>query len=162
MSGGVGPGPRGHHGAQFTSLWLPLVPLSLAAVTVALTPTTVVTETPVIAAGSLLIAATLLRQLESAELVSRGTTGSQPADRLNGEPDSAFQYVASILPVRWTARCRCARGIFRPARWGGFFGYRWIDDDHLIVYPSTSPVTACVRLCFRSGAQSAAIGKPRE
>ncbi len=130
------PAPAVTTGPSLLSLWLPLLPLSLAAVTVALAPTAIVTETPVIAAGSLLIAATLLRQLlESAELVSREQQVRNLADRLNGELASASHYVESILPgpldgpVQVSSRYLPARAVG-----GDSFGYRWIDDDHLIVY----------------------------
>ncbi len=130
------PAPAVTTGPSLLSLWLPLLPLSVAAVTVALTPTTVVTETPVIAAGSLLIAATLLRQfLESAELVSREQQVRNLADRLNGELDSASQYVESILPGQLDGPVQvCSRYLPARAVGGDSFGYRWIDDDHLIVY----------------------------
>lgn len=118
------------------SLWLPLLPVAVAAVFVTLTPVDEVLEAPVIGAGSLLIGATLLRQfLESAELVRRQKQVRSLADRLNDELDSASHYVASILPgpldgpVRIDSRYLPARAVG-----GDAFGYRWIDDDHLIVY----------------------------
>lgn len=118
------------------SLWLPLLPVAVAAVFVALAPLDAVFEPPVIVAGSVLIGATLVRQfLESAELVRRERQVRKLADRLNGELDSASHYVESILPgpldgpVQVSSRYLPARAVG-----GDSFGYQWIDDDHLIVY----------------------------
>lgn len=118
------------------SLWLPLLPVAVAAVFISVTPVDVVTEAPVIVTGSLLVAATLFRQfLESAELVRRENEIRDLADQLTDELDSASHYVASILPgplegpVRVSSRYLPARAVG-----GDSFGYRWIDDDHLIVY----------------------------
>jgi serine phosphatase RsbU (regulator of sigma subunit) len=118
------------------SLWLPLLPVAVAAVFIALAHSDVTTEAPVVVTGSVLIGATLLRQfLESTELVRRENEIRDLADRLTGELDSASHYVASILPgplegpVQVSSRYLPARAVG-----GDSFGYGWIDDDHLIVY----------------------------
>jgi len=118
------------------ALWLPIVPLVGVAVSVAASTTDVVTEAPVVVVGTVLIAATLLRQfLESSEAVRRENEIRHLADRLTDELDSAAQYVASILPgplygpVQVNSRYRPARAVG-----GDSFGYQWVDDEHLIVY----------------------------
>lgn len=118
------------------SLWLPLVPVAVAAVFVVTAKRDVVMEAPVVVTGTLLVVATLFRQfLESAELVRREHEIRHLADRLTGELDSASQYVASILPgeldgpVHVSSRYMAAQAVG-----GDSFGYEWIDDDHLVVY----------------------------
>ena len=115
---------------------LPLVPLAVAAVFVGLAQPAVVTESPAVITGVVLIVALLLRQmLEAAELGKRERQIRTLADRLSGELDSAAKYVASILPGDLDGPVR-VRSRYLPSReiGGDSFGYMWIDDDHLIVY----------------------------
>jgi hypothetical protein len=118
------------------SLWLPLLPLAIAAVFVVIAPRAAVKEAPVIIAGALLVIATLVRQLmQGDDLIGREKGIRLLADRLNGELDSAADYVASILPGD-LAGPLAVRSRYLPSRavGGDSFGYTWIDDDHLIVY----------------------------
>lgn len=120
----------------WVSLWLPLVPVAVAAVFVATAKQSVVMAPVVIVAGTIVVVATLFRQfLESAELVQREHLIRHLADQLTGELDSASRYVASILPgeldgpVHISSRYTAAQAVG-----GDSFGYDWIDDDHLNVY----------------------------
>lgn len=124
-------GPSG-----WLSLWLPLLPVAVAAVFVATAKRHVVMEAPVVVTGTVLVVATLFRQfLESAELVRREHHIRHLADRLTGELDSAAQYVASILPGELDGPVHVSsRYLAAEAVGGDSFGYEWIDDDHLIVY----------------------------
>lgn len=118
------------------SLWLPLVPLAVAAVCAARAQPGVATEPPVVVTGALLIVATLARQLaESTELVRRERRIRQLADRLGEELTSASRYVASILPDELSGPVRVSSR-YLPSRavGGDCFGYSWVDDDHLIAY----------------------------
>ena len=115
---------------------LPLVPLAVAAMFVAPANPAVVMESPVLVTGLLLIVSLVLRQiLEAAELSKRERQVRTMADRLSGELASAAKYVASILPGDLDGPVR-VRSRYLPSReiGGDFFGYLWIDDDHLIVY----------------------------
>lgn len=124
------------HPPGWFSLWVPLVPLAVAAVLAARAQPGVATEAPVVVTGGLLIVATLARQLaESAELVRRERRIRLLADQLNSELNSASDYVASILPGELTEPV-AVRSRYLPSRavGGDCFGYQWIDEDHLIVY----------------------------
>lgn len=118
------------------ALWLPLLPVAVAAVFVATAEKDVVLEAPVIVTGAVLLVATLFRQfIESAEMARRENEIRRLADRLTDELDSASHYVASILPGPLDGPV-AVRSRYLPARavGGDSFGYQWIDDDHLIVY----------------------------
>ncbi len=118
------------------SLWLPLVPVALAAVFVATSPKAVVMEAPVVVAGSVLIVGTLFRQFsESSELVRREQEIRRLADRLTAELDSASRYVDSILPLDLVEPIEvCSRYLPARAVGGDSFGHQWVDEDHLVVY----------------------------
>lgn len=59
----------------------------------------------------------------------------EQADRLRGELRSAADYVASILPGDLLGPVRVgSRYLASEELAGDCFDYRWIDDDHLIVY----------------------------
>ena len=118
------------------SLWLPVVPLVCAAVVLAESQRDVVRDAPVVITGAVLIGATLLRQLmESAELIRRERENRRLRERLSEELDSASSYVASSLPGPLNGPVQVSsRYLPGPAVGGDTFGYRWIDDDHLIVY----------------------------
>ncbi len=59
----------------------------------------------------------------------------EQADRLRGELRSAADYVASILPGDLVGPVRvCSRYLASEELAGDCFDYRWIDDDHLIIY----------------------------
>lgn len=128
------------------ALWLPLVPLTVAGIFVAAAPQNVVLEPPVVIGATLLIAATLVRQvLEASEAVRREQQIRRLADQLATDLESAARYVASILPgeldgpVQVSSRYLPSRAVG-----GDSFGYEWIGDDsggagpngadHLIVY----------------------------
>jgi len=118
------------------SLWLPLLPVAIAAVFVAVSSQEAIIEPPVLAAGSVLITGSLVRQLiQGDDLVGRERRNRVLAERLNEELDNAARYVASILPddlhgpVSATSRYLPSRSVG-----GDSFGYAWVDDDHLIVY----------------------------
>lgn len=56
-------------------------------------------------------------------------------DRLTAELRSAAAYMASILPTDLDGTVRVSSRYFASQELGGdCFDYRWIDDDHLIVY----------------------------
>lgn len=115
---------------------LPLVPLAAAAVFVGSADRSVVSETPVVVTGLLLIVSLVLRQiLEAAELAKRERQIRTMADRLSGELTSASKYVARILPGDLNGAVT-VRSRYLPSQeiGGDSFGYLWIDDDHLIVY----------------------------
>ena len=118
------------------SLWLPLVPVALAAAFLALTNPGAVTEAPVMVAGAVLVVVTLLRQFtQSAELVQHEQEIRDLADHLADELDSASRYVDSILPLDVVEPIAvCSRYLPSRSVGGDCFGYQWIDDDHLIVY----------------------------
>ncbi|MGI9125373.1 MAG: PP2C family protein-serine/threonine phosphatase, partial [Mycobacterium sp.] len=129
------PGVAGPPG--WLSRSLPLVPLVAAAIFMAPAPPDVVTESPVVVTGLLLIASLVLRQmLEAAELGKRERQVRTMADRLSGELASASKYVASTLPGDLDGGPVRIRSRYLPAREvsGDLFGYLWVDDDHLIVY----------------------------
>lgn len=93
-------------------------------------------EPPVVTAGLVLIAASLVRQLiQGDDLVSRERRNRLLADRLNEELDNAAGYVSSILPddvhgpISATSRYLPARSVG-----GDSFGYAWLDDDHFVAY----------------------------
>lgn len=118
------------------SLWLPLLPVAIAAVFVAIFSREAITEPAVVVAGLVLIVASLVRQLiQGDDLVSRERRNRILAERLNEELDNAARYVASILPddlrgpVSATSRYLPARSVG-----GDSFGYAWIDDNHFIFY----------------------------
>lgn len=125
------------------ALWLPLLPVAVAAVFVAVAQPDVVEEAPVVIAGVVLVAGTLFRQfLESSELVRReqliqhlAHRLATEANRVTAELDSAADYVASILPGELTGPVE-VHSHYLPSRavGGDSFGYRWIDDDHLKVH----------------------------
>jgi len=115
---------------------LPLVPLVVAALFTARADRAVVSESPAVITGVLLIGALLLRQiLEAAELGKRERQIRTMTDQLSGELKSAAKYVASILPGDLHGPVQ-VRSRYLPSRelGGDSFGYSWIDDDHLIVY----------------------------
>ncbi|TXI43105.1 MAG: PAS domain S-box protein [Mycobacterium sp.] len=59
----------------------------------------------------------------------------EQTDRLTGELRSAAAYVRSILPVDLVGPVRVSsRYLASEELAGDSFDYRWIDDDHLIVY----------------------------
>ncbi|MCX6481316.1 MAG: SpoIIE family protein phosphatase [Mycobacterium sp.] len=118
------------------SLWLPLLPVAIAAVFVAIFSREATMEPPVVVAGLVLIVASLVRQLiQGDDLVGRERKNRMLADRLNEELDNAASYIASILPddmrgpVSATSRYLPSRSVG-----GDSFGYAWVDDDHFIVY----------------------------
>jgi hypothetical protein len=118
------------------SLWLPVLPVAIAALFGAIFSRQAITEPPVVVAGFLLIVSSLVRQLiQGDDLVSRERKNRMLADRLNAELDNAASYIASILPddmrgpVSATSRYLPSRSVG-----GDSFGYTWVDDDHLIVY----------------------------
>lgn len=118
------------------SVWLPLLPVAIAAVFVPTTNPEALKEKPVLTAGLVLIAASLVRQLiQGDDLVSRERRNRNLADRLNAELDSAGRYVASILPDELAGRVS-ATSLYLPSRsvGGDSFGYAWLDDDHFIAY----------------------------
>ena len=120
----------------FISLWLPLLPLAVAAMVVAGSDREAITEAPVVITCVVLVVGTLLRQLlEAAELVRREQANRLLADRLDAELRSAAHYVASILPGELTGPVSVSSR-YLPSRavGGDSFGYTWIDDDHLIIY----------------------------
>ncbi len=133
----TGPGhPRIGATPGWMSRSLPLLPLAVAAVFVAVAHPDVVTESPVVITGLVLIVSLVLRQiLEAAELGTRERQIRAMADRLSGELASASRYVASVLPGDLDGPVRI-RSRYLPALeiGGDSFGYMWIDDDHLIVY----------------------------
>jgi sigma-B regulation protein RsbU (phosphoserine phosphatase) len=56
-------------------------------------------------------------------------------DRLMSDMDSAAKYVASILPGDLDGPVRVSSRYVSSRRLGGdSFDYRWIDDDHMLVY----------------------------
>lgn len=118
------------------SLWLPLLPVAVAAVFVVIAGSEAMMEPPVVTAGLVLIAASLVRQLiQGDDLVSRERRNRLLADRLNEELDNAAGYVSSILPddvhgpISATSRYLPARSVG-----GDSFGYAWLDDDHFVAY----------------------------
>jgi hypothetical protein len=118
------------------SLWLPLLPLAIAAVFVALSSREAIMEPPVVVAGLVLIVASLVRQLiQGDDLVGRERKIRMLADRLSEELDNAARYVASILPedlhgpVSATSRYLPSRPVG-----GDSYGYAWVNDNHFIVY----------------------------
>ena len=118
------------------SLWLPLLPLVIAAIFVIVSPRESIIEAPVIVTGGLLVAAALIRQLmQGDDLIGRERKVRLLADRLNDELDSAAHYVASILPGDLTGPVS-VQSRYLPSRavGGDCFGYTWIDEDHFIVY----------------------------
>lgn len=123
------------------TLWLPLVPLLVAGVVVAVAPNEQVLEPPVVLTVVALIVATLVRQvLGAAEAVRREREIRLLAGRLATELDSAARYVASILPGELTGPVHVtSRYLPSRAVGGDSFGYTWLTDDgtefgHLIVY----------------------------
>ena len=118
------------------SLWSPLLLPAVTAIFLAGSPRAAATEPAVIVAGSIVVVATLARQLiETAELIRREQQIRRLADQLNGELSSAAKYVGSILPGDLTGPVRVtSRYLPSQAVGGDSYGYRWIDDDHLIVY----------------------------
>lgn len=118
------------------SLWLPLLPVAIAAVFVAILRREAITEPPVLIAGLVLIIASLVRQLiQGDDLVSRERRNRILAGRLNEELDNAARYVASILPDELRGPVS-ATAHYLPSRsvGGDSFGYAWIDDDHFVAY----------------------------
>lgn len=112
------------------TLWLPLLPLLVAGMSLVLAPNAVVTEAPVVIAVVVLIVATLVRQmLEAAEAVRREKEIRLLAGRLTHDLDSAAKYVASILPGDVTGPVQVSSR-YLPSRavGGDSFGYEWIDD----------------------------------
>ncbi len=153
------------------ALWLPLVPLAVAAVVVAFADRDAVLEAPVVVIVAVLIVATLIRQvIEASEAVRRERHIRRLADQLTAELDSAARYVESILPrdlsdpVRVTSRYLPARAVG-----GDCFGYNWIDGDTLIVYVidvsghgvEPALLSVSVHNHLRSGAlPSSTLGEP--
>ena len=118
------------------SLWLPLLPVAVAAVFVAISSREAIMEPPVVIAGLVLIGASLVRQLiQGDDLVTRERRNRILAGRLNEELDNAARYVASILPDDMSGPV-AATSRYLPSRsvGGDSFGYAWVDDDHFIVY----------------------------
>lgn len=118
------------------SVWLPLLPVAVAAVFVLIANRAAISEAPVILTGALLVAATVVRQLmQGDDLVGRERNLRLLAGRLNEELDGAAHYVASILPDDLAGPV-AVRSRYRPARavGGDSYGYTWIDDDHFVVY----------------------------
>ncbi len=118
------------------SLWLPLLPVAVAAAFVAVDGDKALAEPAVVTGGLLLIGASLARQLiQGDDLVSRERGNRILAERLNDELDNAAHYVASILPDQLHGPVS-ATSLYLPARsvGGDSFGYAWIDDDHFTVY----------------------------
>lgn len=57
------------------------------------------------------------------------------SDRLAAELRSAAEYVSSIMPADLVGRVQvCSRYLPSQGLAGDTFDYRWVDDDHLIVY----------------------------
>ncbi len=118
------------------SLWLPYVPLAIAAIVVATTPVAIVTETPVVLTGLVLVGAMLLRQsLVAADLVRSERDVRFLADRMATDIDRAAKYAESILPGELDGPVQVSSRYLPAAALGGdSFDYTWIDDDHLLVY----------------------------
>jgi hypothetical protein len=118
------------------SLWLPLLPVAIAALFIAIFSREAITEPAVVVAGLVLVVASLVRQLiQGDDLVSRERRNRMLADRLNAELDNAARYVASILPGDLRGPIS-ATSHYLPSRsvGGDSFGYSWVDDNHFTVY----------------------------
>ena len=130
--------------ASRLTLWLPLLPLAVAAVFVVPAPREVALEPPVVISVVLLIAATLIREvMEASEAVRREQEIRLLANRQARDLNSAARYVASILPGELTGPVQVSSRYLPSGVVGGdSFGYSWIDaddaaggeSDHLMFY----------------------------